>query len=278
MKISAIHTQNINFTSNTREKYKTIDNHVSKELEYRNTTSFFRNDINWNKFISFLDKKYKNVDKVNIYCEACSDGSEPFSLAMKLISDLGEEKAQKFLPIIAKDIDEDIIKLAKSGYIYHERGDFFNTEYNTKDINDFIDVEKRRRIFIKELYSEKNVYPIKDILKNAVVFDVGNIQNDIKNMKPDNSFVMFRNVWPYLEMEDRIDIVDKLKKQLGKNSYVMLGSYDEYSDNKLNDVLTKAPHYLMMINGFKEEDSPLRIYSAPQKPSTENFQAYNLIK
>lgn len=76
-----------------------------------------REDVDWKKFVHFIDKKYKNQDKVKINCFACSDGSEPYSLAIHLINELGIQKAKKFLPIEASDISEPVINEAKTGKI-----------------------------------------------------------------------------------------------------------------------------------------------------------------
>ena len=93
--------QNPLFTSNKRERGIKEDGTLN-----RNTTSFFRNDLIWGDFADLLIDKYKNENKVNVYCYACSDGSEPYSVAMLLISRLGLEGAKKFFPIIAVDKDD----------------------------------------------------------------------------------------------------------------------------------------------------------------------------
>ena len=99
-----------NFQGNRRYVYN-----KNGDFLYRTTTYFFRDDLNWNAFIKFISNKYKNADRVNILNHACSNGQEPYSLAAKLMQTLGEE-AEKFFPIIAKDIDkENILMVVLTG-------------------------------------------------------------------------------------------------------------------------------------------------------------------
>ena len=81
--------------------------------KYWTSTKFFREDLNWNDFVFMLFQKYKGVPQVNIRCFGCSDGEEPYSLAMKLDVVLGKY-AEKFFPIVAKDFDKtSIFKLGQ---------------------------------------------------------------------------------------------------------------------------------------------------------------------
>ena len=99
-------SSNINFTSNLRCVY----NRSTNALKYMNTTKLFRQDLDWDGFAELLISKYKDVDKVNIYSYACSDGSEPYSLVIKLLEKSEKLKinCDKFFPIRAKDIDKKI--------------------------------------------------------------------------------------------------------------------------------------------------------------------------
>lgn len=76
---------------------------------------FFRSDIHYARFASFLDQRFPDGAEIRI--EACSDGSEAYTLALALISTLGEDKAQKFFPIKCFDPNEEIITQAKEGVI-----------------------------------------------------------------------------------------------------------------------------------------------------------------
>ena len=113
-----------------------------KTLLYSFTTEtdFFRSDVNWDKFVELLYLKYKNTDKVNLICHACSDGEEAYSLAVKLISKFGE-KAEKFFPIIARDVDFGNIELAKEGSFVVD-GDELNliNSHSKLNISEYFDI------------------------------------------------------------------------------------------------------------------------------------------
>ena len=76
--------------------------------------------MNWRMLANYITSK---ATPPKILCYACSDGSEPYSIALSLINRLGYTEAQKHFPIIAKDIDETMIKRAKSGFISLEQID-----------------------------------------------------------------------------------------------------------------------------------------------------------
>ena len=56
----------------------------------------FRSDIrNWDNFVNYLDKKFKNVDKANIYSLTSSAGDEVYSLTIKLLEKYGKGRSKK---------------------------------------------------------------------------------------------------------------------------------------------------------------------------------------
>ena len=94
MKIQSIKNQKTSFKSYSVLKY-------NNKTPFYTTTMFFRKDLDWNALVNMVNDKYRNVDKVNVICHACSDGEEVFSLAA-LIKTLLKSSSEKFFPIIAK--------------------------------------------------------------------------------------------------------------------------------------------------------------------------------
>ena len=113
-------------------------------LRYRGDTRLCRDDLNFPEVVDFLDNKYKNVPKVNVIMHACSDGEEVYSFLGVLISRLGN-KAAKFLPLSAKDIDENHLKLAKKGIYNISRSEYemANNNMNGNFYNYFESMPKR---------------------------------------------------------------------------------------------------------------------------------------
>lgn len=213
------------------------------KLVHRNDTSFFRQDIkDWDKFVDYFERKFKDAEKVNIYSLACSSGDEPYSLAIKLIEKLGEKKAQKYFPIIASDYDEKIIRMANDGYlpILDEDIDVLNFHTNGNISKYFILAEKLPN-YIKDMnLFFDGLMKVKPVIRDKVNFSVSDAAEKCKIIKPDNTIILARNFWPYLQGEDkRIKLANELYKNLGKNSAVVVGNFDDscgsYASQKLQD-------------------------------------------
>lgn len=227
-----IYRQNPNFTSNNRLVYNTING--KEKLIYKNNSCYFRDDLNWQKFTDFIIKKYQGVEKVNLYSYGCSEGAEPFSIAMLLMEKLGLEKAKKFFPILASDIDKEIIKNPQQGIIKVSDEDL---EYIKKTIgnnyNKYINLDNK---FKKDLFLKDTVYDgtVKPILKDAVIFKNNNIANDIQNIEPNNSIVVCKNFLNYYDYyEEQKPLVKKLSERLNENSFCLLGDFDGYDTVQL---------------------------------------------
>lgn len=82
-----------------------------------NTSEFFRNPKNFNYLKEeVFPELFEHNNKVKIWSAACSDGSEPYTLAI-ILNELGINPRR--FEILATDIDHQILKTAKKG-IYNE--------------------------------------------------------------------------------------------------------------------------------------------------------------
>lgn len=198
---------------------------------YRTSSYFFRKDLPWHEFVDMLVQKYKDISKVNIYCYACSDGSEPFSLAMLLIKKLGKKKAQKFFPIIASDIDEEILKNPKRGIIRLSQSEISHINANMNGNYSRFLMNDDKFEYDSELKDFLCTGNVKPILKNAIKFKNIDIIKDISNIERDNSVVLCRNFWAYLPKEERPKLAKNLFDRLGNNSMCVVGEYEDHYDN-----------------------------------------------
>ena len=170
IQINNTYPTNYHYSPNFGTNNRVVTN-LDKSVKWRNTTSFFRSDLQWNEMVDYFIKKYENVDKVRVFCYACSDGSEPISLAMMLIDKLGA-KADKFFPIIAKDIDPTIIDKAKTGSIEVEHCDKDTMKYLLKnDISDYLDMPP----FLPTMYNVKA--NVKQNVKDSIYYSVADIRD-----------------------------------------------------------------------------------------------------
>ena len=228
------HQKRAVFGSMEREVFKDKEKNV---VQYRNTTLLLRPDLNWDILIKHITKD-KTPKK--IYCYACSDGSEAYSIAMHLIAKLGWKKAQKYFPIIAKDIDDYALKKAKCGYIDLSVTDVLG-------LNEIQDSSKIKFMYVTKpamRYDEYSVFRVDEKLKKCIEFSRGDLCDDARFLNYDNSVIFFRNVWPYLS-KDRINYLLKVFSQNFKNSTsLVIGGYDvdnpEFDrilDNSFKDLL-----------------------------------------
>ena len=223
----------------------------SKGIVNRNDTRFFRDDFFFHDLTRLLSEKFKDVSKVNVYCYGCSDGSEPFSFAMSMLTSQEEKNPQKFLPIVAKDIDPVAIeKIVNNNY------EISNDERS--DIK-FYTYGQYKRFFIAPYDDSKTrgLTPVfvKDELYDSVDFGLGDIFEDYKGINPKNTVVMARNFWPYVEDHRKVEkFLKDLYNHLESGSFFVTGEYDHLGiAYKLGDFkrdITRAgfkPTYLKYV-------------------------------
>lgn len=242
MRVSSVQNRPMHPSFKSCYYREVLDN--AGNLLYRSTTDLFRQDLNWNAFAEYLIKKFANQEKVNLYSFACSDGSEPYSLAMMLISKLGEAKAKKFFPIIASDIDDVLIQKAKSGelelIVDEEVLDIYE-----KEVNDPLAIFNMTGLpsstFFDSSYNERRsngayvtLAHAKDFLRNAVKFSTGNVINEIDHVEPKNSVVLFRNCWGYLNPNEQKTLLTKLGNNLGENSVFVIGDFGATNHSEID--------------------------------------------
>lgn len=221
MFISPIQTYNPVYRGNNREVFN-----KSGKLLYKTTTYFFREDLNWTNLAEFLGKKYKTAEKVNVLNHACSNGQEPYTLAVKLIQVLGKE-AKKFFPIQAKDIDFDNIESANRGRLGIKLSDMYRINYYTKDkLTSFFTLGK------PENPNSDLVLIPKEKIKIKVNFSQADILKDTSKKLPDNTVILCRNFWPYLSPAERKHLVSNLYRNIGNNSLVITGDFDHCTDTQ----------------------------------------------
>ena len=89
-------------------------------------------------------------------------------------------------------------------------------------------------------------------LTERIEFSKRDIFKDYKNINPENSIVLVRNLWPYLE--ERIPkLISKLAEQMGKNSTLVIGGFDVDACEKIYGVNLDRE---LIKKGFVSTDEP----------------------
>ena len=250
MKTSSINfaqnSQSITYKGNMRSIYD-----AKKNLLYRTTTYYFRGCTEWNKLANLLITKYRNVEKVNIIDHACSSGAEADSIAMILISKLGEKKAKKFFPIQAKDIDKKNIEMAKNYTPLNvieldiERINY----YTNNGFYKFMDIFSTR-----DDNFDLAIAPRQDFRDN-IHFEQSDIFEDVEKLPPRNNVFLCRNLWLYLNDEKKDKLAQNLSKKLDDTSILVIGEYDD-----ANEYLTKHGFIPTKIKYVYTKPSKLNIF------------------
>ena len=222
-------------------------------VKHRNDTWLYRDGAYWKFFTDFISERFKDTPKVNTYCYGCSNGSEPYTLAMQILSTHPNE-ANKFLPVKAMDYDAAAIESAKSGIIPLTEIEIEYAKFYTKgQLNDFIDISEKNKSFFDlksfhclsdkleqsvnipnvtfdkkpDLENLKNgYYKVSPALKQNIDFKVANILHDYRKIQPKNSIVIARNFMPYLEPQNVVQLIYNIGNRLKSNSLLVLGCYD----------------------------------------------------
>lgn len=233
MQIQKINNVNHNnFKGFERTVYKAGKCATEDNVLHRNNTWFFRKDLQWIKFAEFLKEKYKNIDKINTFVYACSDGREVYSLLMALDANLDAKEVEKFCPIKARDYDIFAINKAKT--------EFLTIDEVEKERINFFTGNKFDEYFEPTSKIEGKYRPTKK-LTDRVIFEVSDFTKDYDKLPQENCVLMVRNCWPYFSMTNQYNLPQKVCNHFNKNATIIIGEFD-YESQERRDFLK---------NGFK---------------------------
>jgi chemotaxis protein methyltransferase CheR len=179
-----------------------------------NTTEMFRDPSFWRKMRNQVLPLYENQEKIKIWHSACSSGEEVFSMCILLKESGLLEKAE----ITATDINEDVLKTAKSGN-YHIR----SLELNTNNYQRF---EGKRQL--ADYYSTQY---------DRVVFNPSLIQgvtyktHDLVLGSPFELFdiILCRNVMIYFNQQLQENVLQLFIKSLKVKGFLAIGAKETIS-------------------------------------------------
>lgn len=173
------------------ERNKEVRDELKKYLTI-NVTEFFRNP---ELFAALNQQVQKNLSpqfgSLKCWSAACSNGSEPYSLAM-MFEEKNVSLKQK---ILATDIDQDILKRAKEGF-------YFNSELKN--------VSKHQLTTFFD--NEENGYRVNDHIKNKVRFKAHDLLLD--KFDSDFHLIICRNVTIYFKPDARDKLYQKFYDSL----------------------------------------------------------------
>lgn len=178
-----------------------------------------------------------------IYCFGASDGSDAYSLTIKMVEDLGFSQAAKY-PMFAYEYDEERVAQSKSGEIALYQTDFDNAQIAglKKPLNEYFEMvsgDIPDELSWREgpqtghgpwQCEPRGVFKPNPQISMLTNYDQGDIRVWAKRPQKRPSVVMFRNAWyelgrtPRERQEASRELAEDLYHNLPSGSLLVVGS------------------------------------------------------
>jgi len=178
-----------------------------------NHTSFFRESKHFDFLKEVALPAWRGRKGLQIWSAACSTGEEPYSLAMTLLEELGQEAAG--IQIFATDISTRVLSTAAKG-LY--RQDSFS--------------QPLAPWLTKHLLRGRNAfdgwYQIKPEVRRMIRFDQVNLVRPLP-ASPSYAAIFCRNVMIYFDRPTQEQVVNRLTDRLEPGGYLFVGHSESLS-------------------------------------------------
>jgi two-component system, chemotaxis family, CheB/CheR fusion protein len=179
-----------------------------------NVTNFFRDEDAFGALkdtLRTLISKKSDIDNIRIWIPGCSSGEETYSIAIIINELLMETDKNIDVQIFGTDIDMEAINTARSA------------KYPI-NISTNVSPERLKKYFTKK----DNVYVIKSIIREMVVFAQHNVLKDPPFTRLD--LLSCRNLLIYLNSEAQASALSKFNYALNNNGILFLGPSENVGD------------------------------------------------
>ncbi len=188
-----------------------------------NFTRFFRENHHFehlrDEVLPGLISRAKSGGRVRIWSAACSDGQEPYSIALTVLSLLPNAVDYDFR-ILATDIDPKILAAARAG-IYDENATETMTPAMRKQWFREVDAGGRRKL------------QIDDKVKKLITFNELNLMAQWP-FKGSFDVIFCRNVVIYFDEPTQMKIWSRFASQLGDGGHLYIGHSERVSGDAKN--------------------------------------------
>lgn len=158
------------------------------------------------KILPYLASTVKDKD-LRIWCAASSSGEEAYTLAMILDEFFGREKVLWDTKILATDISEKVLTIAKKGV--YEKSHIASLPKHWQ-LNYFKNFDENSSIII-------------DRMKNEVIYRKFNLMEPLFPFKKKFHVIFCRNVMIYFDKETKTQLVNKFYEHMEEGGYLIIG-------------------------------------------------------
>lgn len=174
-----------------------------------NHTFFMREPAHFyyfrDKVLPYLAKTARDRD-LRIWSAACSSGEEPYTLAMIMNEFFGPEKSLWDTKILASDISDHVLSVAKTGV------------YSKEKIEDLPDIWKKR--YFKD--AGNSSYALTERIKDEVIFTNINLMNAFP-FKRKMHVIFCRNVMIYFDTQTKESLAERLYDITEPGGFLFIG-------------------------------------------------------
>ena len=213
-----------------------------------NESFFFRDKVPFEHFrdtiMPALMTARGREKRIRIWCSACATGQEPYSLAMSLKT-IGPALAGWKVEIVATDISHEVLAKAKAGI------------YNQFEVQRGLPIQSLVKFFAQL----GEAWQIAPEIRGMVQFRQFNLLNDFSSL---GSFdvVFCRNVLIYFDQNTKVDVLNRLARQMPSDSFLILGA---------------AETVVGLTDAFKPMPERRGLY-VPNTPAAKPAPASNVLK
>ncbi len=192
-----------------------------------NLTSFFREKHHFDyleqEFLPSVLNKHRRSDdskRLRIWSAACSTGEEPYSIAISLLSVLGNNSRSWDAKILATDIDSNVVATAQSGVYVDDR------------ISD-LDKTLAQKWFVKGTGNNEGFIRTHQNLQDIITFKQLNILHDWPMSGPFD-VIFCRNVMIYFDKETQNRLLPRFYDILTPGGILFLGHSESIQKDSIN--------------------------------------------
>lgn len=173
-----------------------------------NVTSFFRNAEVWDRIEGVLETlQSERSFGVSAWSVPCSDGREPYSLAM--LASETEGVSTRTLSIRGSDIDEEALERARAG-VYHQR--------NTSNVESELSYLEDHSTYVER---NGDAFRVRPSVREMVTFDRHDLISDAPRSEYD--LVFCRNFFIYVDNQYKLPVLEKLDESIRSGGFLVLG-------------------------------------------------------
>ena len=162
--------------------------------------------------------RQRNSRDIRIWTAGCSTGEEPYMLIMLMLEYLGLEYGLWDGGILATDISEKVLRLAKEGIYPDGRVKELPPHLQKKYFNTMPDGQ----------------LAIKDVVKREVVFRKFNLKNDSYPFEKPFQMIFCRNVMIYFDRQTRDKLLQRFYEITEPGGYLFIGHSETLGRDQQN--------------------------------------------